>query len=315
MNTIDPGPGIAAATMHEALLWMHDSWQTQSAIPLQSSAVLYGASVFDSCRAWRGRDAALVYGLAHHLARFRRSAKLALLDLPTGEMELEEGIGLVLRKYPPQKFVRVRVLAFGLDSELCSERASVAIFALPVEGYAPPRPRLVTSMTRRQSSGELPQELKSPSRYLWVRREVAAARASGYDDVAVLNEHGRIAEASRANIIMLHQGTLTTPPVSEGALPGITKKILRHVATREGLHWETRPVSVEELERADGLLLTSSSLGVVQAQSFNGRQFGDEELTAYLCGLYQRLPTDAPSDAMLSRLSLAANLCTERSVQ
>lgn len=271
-------------------------------IPVLSSAVLYGASVFDSCRAWRTEHGALVYGLGHHFGRFRRSAELALLDLNIDDDELLTSLADVLRKCPGTGFVRIRMLAYGMDSELCARRASVVLFSLPVEGYAPARPRLVVATTARRVQGELPRELKTPSRYLQVRREVAEARAAGFDDVVVWNEHGRVSEASRANVVMIRDDVLVTPPTSEGALPGVTKAILRHIAVRDGLRWESRPVDVAELEQADSILLTSSSLGVVAARSIGDRLITEDGVAGHLCRRYSALPTEHPGDEFLTRV-------------
>jgi branched-chain amino acid aminotransferase len=284
--------------------WLDGSWVRSAGIPLLSCGALYGASVFDSCRAWRASDCARIYGLRQHLARLHRSADLATLTLRAGDEELVRGIAAVLRPCRPRSFVRVRILAFGVDPEICSQPASVAIMALPVEGYAPQRPRLRTATSRRRTSGELPRALKSPAAYLPVRREIAAARAAGYDDAVIVNEHGRVSEASRSNIVMLRRDVLATPPVSEGALPGVTKKILRHIAQQEHLDWESRPIERRELEQADAILLTSSSLGVVVVRSIDGREFPDNKLASFLCTRYEQLPQERPNDKFIGTIPL-----------
>ncbi|NQE85987.1 aminotransferase class IV [Nocardia terpenica] len=284
--------------------WVDGEWVANMSIPTRTTAVLYGASVFDNCRAWRGADCASVYGLVDHIERFRRSATEALLDLPVKDSDLTDGIAAVLSCSPPNKFVRVRMLAFGADEELCSRRASVVIFALPVEGYAPLNPRLVTSTTRRRVSGDLPRTLKSPSGYLFVRREVARARVAGYDDVVLVNEHDRISEATRSNLVIVNGSVFSSPPTSEGALPGVTKRIVRQLVTAAGFRWESRPIDCQELTSAEGVLLTSSSLGVTAAQSVNDRQLATTEAMQTICARYADLPFAESDHASLSVLPL-----------
>lgn len=281
---------------------LHGSNGAASDIPILSSAVLYGASVFDNCRAWKTEHGALVYGLKQHVGRFRRSAELALLDLEIDDDELVRRLADALRDCAYGRFVRIRMLAYGVDPELCGRRASVALFSLPVEGYAPPRPQLTIATSARRVAGDLPRSLKSPSAYLRVRREVAAARASGFDDVLIVNEHGRLSEASRANVVILRDRLLVTPPTSEGALPGVTKKILRHIALSDGLRWETRPIEAAELERAESILLTSSSLGVVAARTIGDRLLAEDGLAAHLCHRYSALPLQHPDNEFLTRV-------------
>ncbi|MFJ5104707.1 aminotransferase class IV [Streptomyces sp. NPDC088554] len=271
-------------------------------MPLYTSAALYGASVFDNCRAWHADAASLVYGLAEHIERFKESAEEALLTLPS-DAEITAGIWAVLRRCRGRTFVRVRMLAYGTGHDIGSRQSSLSVFALPVAGYAPAAPHLMTTKTVRRAEGDLPRALKSPSTYLRVRRDVVAAREAGYDDLVVLNEHQRVSEATRSNIVMVKDGTLCTPPLNEGALPGITKRILRRLAVEDGIPWEERPIHRKELDQAEALLLTSSSLGVVVADSLDGRRFGPSPLAAQIQRRYTRLPEEHPDHECLTSLA------------
>ncbi|WAU78285.1 aminotransferase class IV (plasmid) [Streptomyces sp. Qhu-G9] len=242
-----------------------------------------------------------MYGLAEHIERFRKSAEEALLALPS-DAEIRAGIREVLRRCRGRTFVRVRMLAYGTGEDIGSRRASLSVFALPVAGYASAAPRLMTAKTVRRAEGELPRALKSPSTYLRVRRDVVAAREAGYDDLVVLNEHQRVSEATRSNIVMVKDGSLCTPPLNEGALPGITKRILRRLAAEDGIPWEERPIHREELEHAEALLLTSSSLGVVVADSLDGRRFAPSPLAERMQRRYTRLPGEHPDHECLTSL-------------
>ncbi|MFF9397059.1 aminotransferase class IV [Streptomyces griseoluteus] len=255
--------------------------------------------MFDNCRAWRSSTTSRIYGLAEHIGRFKRSAQEALLDLPP-DAEIRAGVHEVLRRCTGSTFVRVRMLAYGTGQDIGSRQSSLSVFALPVAGYAPSAPRLMTAKFTRRAEGDLPRALKSPSAYLRVRRDVASARAAGYDDLVVLNEHERVSEATRSNIILVKDGSLCTPPLHEGALPGITKMIVRRLAIDTGTSWQERPISRNELERADALLLTSSSLGVVVAKSLDGHPFASSLLADEMQRLYTRLPFENPDHECLT---------------
>jgi branched-chain amino acid aminotransferase len=300
--TLTPQAGLAPSRPDCSPTWLDGRLVSTPSVSLRSCAALYAASVFDNCRAWIGYDSVWVYGLPQHLGRLRRSAELALLDLPGTDEEWCRGVSAVLAGHETQQAARVRFLAFGVDAEICARPASLAIFALPTSGYAPPHPRLVPAMTPRFPGGEPPRAMKSPALYLAVRRELAAARAAGFDDVIMLNDSGRVAEASRANLIVQHGDGLVTPPVSEGALAGITRTLLRTIATEDGITWSERPVEPAELLDCDAILLTSSSLGVTSAGGFRDRILSETDLTRHLCHRYGTLPQSDPDHEFLTRV-------------
>ncbi|MGK9169076.1 aminotransferase class IV [Inquilinus limosus] len=82
------------------------------------------------------------------------------------------------------------------------------------------------------------------------RREAAG---QGADDAVMLNTAGRVAETTIANLFARIDGAWATPPVEEGALPGIMRaEALARLGAAE------RPLSVEDLRRAEALLLTNA---------------------------------------------------------
>jgi branched-chain amino acid aminotransferase len=82
------------------------------------------------------------------------------------------------------------------------------------------------------------------------RREAAER---GADDAVMLNTAGRVAETSIANLFARIDSAWVTPPVAEGALPGIMRaEVLARLRAVE------RPLAVADLQRAEALLLTNA---------------------------------------------------------
>src|SRR6185369_16349941 len=84
-----------------------------------------------------------------------------------------------------------------------------------------------------------------------------AARA-GVDDALVLNTAGRIACSTIANVFVITGTSLLTPPISEGALPGIIRGRVLALAKAAELAADERPMSIAELMSADAVFLTNS---------------------------------------------------------
>jgi branched-chain amino acid aminotransferase len=95
------------------------------------------------------------------------------------------------------------------------------------------------------------------------------AVAAGADDAVLLNTQGRIAETTVANIFCLIAGGLVTPPISEGALPGVMRAEVIRLARAE-----ERPISVAELEQSSEIFVTNA-LGIRPVVRLNGHDVGD----------------------------------------
>ena len=91
------------------------------------------------------------------------------------------------------------------------------------------------------------------------------AAAAGCDEALVFNEQDNIVCASAANVFHIDEGrVLTTPPLSDGALPGIVRGVLIKAAGGAGWRVEEASLSLEQVQKG-GLFLTNSLLGLAPA--------------------------------------------------
>jgi len=85
------------------------------------------------------------------------------------------------------------------------------------------------------------------------------ATAAGFDDVLLLNERGEVAECTAANLFIVRGGEVYTPPLSSGALPGVTRKVILRAAARQGWAVREAPLRPEDVLSADEVFITSST--------------------------------------------------------
>lgn len=104
------------------------------------------------------------------------------------------------------------------------------------------------------------------------RREAAAA---GADEAVLLNTAGALACASAANLFLVSSGTVITPSLSEGALPGITRALVLELAADRGVPVSETTLEPDALARADEAFLTSSLIGVRSLVRVNDMPVGD----------------------------------------
>jgi branched-chain amino acid aminotransferase len=103
---------------------------------------------------------------------------------------------------------------------------------------------------------------------------LAEARASGADDALFLDTAGHLSEGTSSNVFVVRGETLATPPLSCGALPGITRAAVAEVAAGLGLAVEERPVAPDELFAAGEAFLTSSLRGIAPVVRVDRRPLG-----------------------------------------
>ena len=101
------------------------------------------------------------------------------------------------------------------------------------------------------------------------------ARRRGADEALLLNAAGRVAEASVANVFAVRADALVTPPVSEGALEGVTRATVLDLAESQGLHGSLAPLGRFDLLGADEVFLTGSGAGIVPVRSLDGAPIGE----------------------------------------
>lgn len=84
------------------------------------------------------------------------------------------------------------------------------------------------------------------------------ALAAGCDDALFLDTRGNVACTSVGNIFVLIGDTLATPPVTDGIVPGIARRVLLDTCDDLGLEGVERSLSPADLERADDVIVTNS---------------------------------------------------------
>ena len=155
-------------------------------------------------------------------------------------------------------------------------------------GPAPvPAPAALRLVSVRRNEGSPASRVKCAS-YADMILARAEAAAAGGDDALVLNNAGRVACASAANLWAKTNGGYATPPVGEGALPGVARRVILRAARARGLGVAERALTLGEAQRA-GLFRSNSLLGVTPAYLPGGPRAADDDP---LIRLYEELEAE-----------------------
>ncbi|HEX3496766.1 MAG TPA: aminotransferase class IV [Methylocella sp.] len=126
----------------------------------------------------------------------------------------------------------------------------------------------IATVTRRNEHSPLSRIKALP--YLDNLLALAEARGQGADDALMLNTRGTIACASVANVFLIREGRLETPPISDGALPGTMRALVLCLAQQAGLAPVENSLNASGLAEADHVFLTNSISRVMEARDCNG---------------------------------------------
>jgi branched-chain amino acid aminotransferase len=116
---------------------------------------------------------------------------------------------------------------------------------------------------------------------------VERAHNEGFDECVLLNERGSVAECTSANIFAAFGGTVATPPLSDGCLPGITREVLLECKMVGGIEVVERSLRPEDLYSADEVFITSTTRDLLHVSEIAGRKLRSKhearlKLSAYL---------------------------------
>jgi branched-chain amino acid aminotransferase len=233
-------------------------WLNGGLLPVQQAQIdpsdrgfTLGDGVFETISVRRG---AMMH-MGRHLARMERGSSLLGLRCPWPDEAIGRGAADIVRA-SGQGFGSVRLtLTRGPAARGLAPGADPAPTLLIAWSEPSARPAAVTAMisrvTRRNDLSPL-SRIKSLN-YLDSVLAMAEAARNGMQDCVLLNTVGRVACAAGANVIALRGARLVTPPVGDGALPGIARGIL---IERSGVIEAT--LSPGELHTAEAVVLTSS---------------------------------------------------------
>jgi len=249
---------------------------------------LYGDALFEGVLVTRGR----LFRWPEHMERLQRGVRFLKLTVPFSHDDLQRyALHLVRRNKMPECILRLSITRGITERGYSPKNATcpavvMALHPLPVIKKMP-RWRVVTAsfrllandpLTGFKSANKLPQVLAR-----------AQADAAGAQEAILLNSNGRVAEGTTSNLFWIKGGVVYTPPLPDGALPGVTRAVVLELCVKMKIKWISRPARPAELRQADGAFLTMTSMGVVEIASLDGRKLGHSPLVNKLWAGYREL--------------------------
>jgi branched-chain amino acid aminotransferase len=251
--------------------------EANARISVFDHGLLYGDGIFEGIRAYNGR----VFKLKEHIDRLFYSAKAILLTIPLSHAEIMRAVVDTCRQNGIRDgYIRLVVTrgvgGLGLNPNRC-KKPSVIVIAdkiqlYPVEMYERGLD-IITVPTVRNLHSALNPAIKSLN-YLNNILAKIEANNGGCEEAIMLNSEGYVSECTGDNVFIIKDGQMFTPPLSAGALYGITRGVVMELARQSGM-----PVSEPNLTRydmfnADECFLTGTGAELIPVVKIDGRVIG-----------------------------------------
>ncbi len=237
-------------------IWMNGelvAWD-DAKVHVLSHSLHYGMGVFEGIRTYATEDGPAVFRLTDHIKRLHNSAKILNMPMPYSVAEIVEACKLVVRDSGlPECYVRpIAYFGYGeigLSVADCITEMAIAVW--PWGAYLGDEAltkgvSLKISSWARHDHNILPPASKTTGNYANSTLAKMEAINAGYDEAIMLNRAGLVSECTGENLFVATEDRLITPPLSSGALPGITQDSVISIARDIGID-----VTVGELARSD----------------------------------------------------------------
>jgi branched-chain amino acid aminotransferase len=277
---IEGRPTPTAVGVKDAKIYIDGKFYSEAdaKISVFDHGLLYGDGIFEGIRFYNGR----VFRLGEHLDRLWDSARSICLEIPMTKEEMTEALLEAIRQnHLRDGYVRLLVTRgvgnLGLNPMKC-KWPSVIIIVAAITLYRENLYRkgltIVTCATRRCSPAALNPAVKSLNYLNNVMARLEANLADA-DEALMLNDAGNVAECTADNVFVVKHGQIVTPPVTAGALRGITRSVAFEIATELGFKTLKAEITRHDIYTADECFLTGTAAEIIPVVKADGRLIGN----------------------------------------
>jgi branched-chain amino acid aminotransferase len=262
-------------------IWMNGElvdWENAQ-VHVLTHTLHYGMGVFEGIRAYETSQGPAIFRLTDHIIRLANSAKILGLDLPYTVDELVAACkATVVSTGLGSCYVRpIAYLGYGemgLNTLPC--HVDVAIACWPWGAYlgddaVAKGVRMKISSWTRHEHNTMPPASKTTGNYVNSSLAKVEALKAGYDEAIMLAPSGLVAECSGENIFVARHGILLTPPLSAGALEGITQNSVMTIARDLGFDARIDDIARSDLYIAEEMFVCGTAAEVSSVNSVDDR--------------------------------------------
>ena len=277
--------------------------EPRAVVSVFDRSFLYGDGLFETMHVCNGRP----FRWEQHLRRLQNGAALLKIKLPFTSARLHQfATTLVKKNRMPDSLLRL-TLSRGVGIRGYSPKGAdrpvlvMSLHPMPAtpasstaksrragpEAGAPVNWSLVTS-AYRLPAGEPLARFKTCNKLSQVMAR-AEADAAGANEALLLNTDGDVVEGAASNLFWIEGRAVCTPPLAAGILSGVTRAVVIEICRKQKIAVREKNITPKELMRMDGVFLSLSSFGIVEATVLDGEKLNRSPLVGRLAAAYDEL--------------------------
>lgn len=242
----------------------------------------YGCGAFEGVRAYNTVNGTAIFRLAEHTQRLFNSAKILRMPMPFTPEQLNEAQKEVVRANQLEScYIRPLVWIgsekLGVSPKGNTIHVMIAAWAwgayLGEEGMKKGIRVKTSSYTRHHVNITMTQA-KAVSNYSNSILANMEALDDGYDEALLLDSAGFVSEGAGENVFLVKDGAIYTPDLSAGALNGITRNTVLHIAKDLGVEVVQKRITRDECYIADEMFFTGTAAEVTPIRELDRVQIG-----------------------------------------
>ncbi len=280
-------------------IWMNGDlvdWD-KAQIHVLTHTLHYGTGVFEGIRAYPTSQGPAVFRLTEHIERLFRSAKIVGMELPYTVAELVAATkATVVSTGLPGCYVRPIAYygygEMGLNTLPCSIDVAIACWPWAPflgEDALDHGVRMKVSSWTRHDHNTMPPASKTTGNYVNSSLAKVEALKGGYDEAIMLAPNGLVAECTGENIFAVRNGIIITPPLSAGALEGITQNSVLTIARNLGFDCRVDNLARSDLYIAEEVFVCGTAAEISSVKSIDDRNIAcPGPITKAIAAVYAR---------------------------
>jgi branched-chain amino acid aminotransferase len=254
--------------------------ENTAVLSASSRGLRFGDGLFETIKSVNGQPEFL----DEHFARLWKGMQVLQFNIPKHFTpdRLQEEIEGLLKKNEHSKNARIRLTVFrgngGLYDEI-DHRPNYIIqsWALPdTTGGWNSNGLVVGVYTDVKKSCDILSNLKHNS-FLPYALAALHAKNEKWNDAILLNTDGRLCDTTIANIFLIKNEVVYTPPLSEGCIAGVMRRNLVAKLAAANCKVIEGKLSVDDLLEADEVFLTNSIYNMRWVQSIGDKKYSNEQ--------------------------------------
>lgn len=265
-------------------IWMNGEfvpWR-DAKVHVLTHTLHYGLGVFEGIRCYETSKGPAVFRLREHMKRLENSAKLMKIQMPFSVQDLIKAVKETIKENDlTECYIRPIVFygygVMGLNPKEAEVNVSISVWPwgtyLGEEGLEKGI-KATISKWKRIHPKILPPQSKTVANYANSILAKLDALERGYEEAILLNMDNHVAEGPGENLFIIENDEIITPPLSSGALKGITRESIISIAKDESIRVIEESINLERLQNADEAFFTGTAAEVTPIREIDDKIIG-----------------------------------------